>query len=102
MSWVICMDDHEDSVGANRILWKVEWVPHHKNSVGAIQDLSGTAPAGFFFYRSNVRPNLLGVISQISLRRPRIRSARWRNIIRYCAEHGSGTMLKLDLDSHER
>ena len=64
--------------------------------------LRGTAPAGFFFYRSNVRPNLLGVISQITLRRPRIRSARWRNIIRYCAEHGSGTMLKLNLDLHER
>ena len=37
MSWVICMDDHEDSVGANRILWKIQWVAHHENSVGAIK-----------------------------------------------------------------
>ena len=43
MSWVICMDDHEDSLGANRILWKIQWVPllkiqwvpYHGNSVGA-------------------------------------------------------------------
>ena len=40
MSWVICMDDHEDSVGANRILWKIQWVPHHENLVGAIKENS--------------------------------------------------------------
>ena len=39
MSWVICMDDHEDSVGANRILWKTQWVPHHENSVGAVKEV---------------------------------------------------------------
>ena len=30
MSWVVCMDDHENSVGANWILWKTQWVPYQE------------------------------------------------------------------------
>ena len=53
MHWVICMDDHENSVGANRILWKTQWVPHHENSVGSIMKIQW-APSSSCHHENSV------------------------------------------------